>query len=350
MPSRWMHQGLQLVLSAAMIAVSSAVAGWVAMVRPVAEGVATMHAGGEFSGDTDLLYTVEVDSVAGGYGIGEATFRWKTADSAGWEATGVPTSTVAITLNNAVTVQWSAGAGGDQFAAGDQWTFMGKRRYSKARLLDMNPNSNWQATGKDDETITIDLGADQTPTCLWLGDHNCTPGATITLMGNDSDDWGAPAYSQAVDYSAPHCCLFLNETYRYWRVRIQDSGNNANVLVANLFLGTYFQPVDRDYALGWQKTSASPTKRLHVLGPEVITWKLNFVAASPADQAGLKAMWDAVHDWPNRRIRPVVACPNSSDPTETALMLPGNKFSRKQEFGDKFSLQLDLTELPRKQT
>ncbi len=179
-----------LVTLASMISVSSLRTGLVYGPKKTGTGSATMNAAGDFSGTEDLRYTVEIDSVAGGAEIGQATFKWSDGNGS-WNATGVTTSASPITLNNGVTVAFVAGSG-DDFVLADRWDFLAVNLFNASKLIDWHRDRRYRSAGlSSPNTITIDLGSAQEVEALALWDHNLTDGATITVLAVE-DEPGVP--------------------------------------------------------------------------------------------------------------------------------------------------------------
>ncbi len=59
-----------------MLAVSSLRTGIVTSALKEGTGSAILNTSGDYGGSTDLEYIVEIDSIAGGAEVGQATFRW----------------------------------------------------------------------------------------------------------------------------------------------------------------------------------------------------------------------------------------------------------------------------------
>lgn len=116
-----------------MMSVSSAQPGMVGTPAPETQGSAVCYAAGQHSGDQDQVFVVEIDSIAGGSDVGQASFRWKRASSSSWEASGVTTAVNLIDLADGVSVKWTSGTGQD-FYAGDRWSILAMRRQGPAML------------------------------------------------------------------------------------------------------------------------------------------------------------------------------------------------------------------------
>ena len=246
-----------------MLTVSSQGGGIVSGTQKDGTGSAVLQAAGTFTGTSDLLYTYQID---GAGEVGVATYRWRTNETAvgGWEATGVTTSTAYATLSNGVQVRSQSGSGVDCVLF-DSWTLRGKASWSPQYLLDYDRGTAFRTSEYEDPTtITIDLNEAKNVTVFALYDHNINQyydlvdvdgfllidvdsddlkvgPSTITLKGNSSDSWGAPAYSTVLTIEDP-LVLYLDETYRYWRIEIDEAGSNDFFIeIGALYLGSYWE-------------------------------------------------------------------------------------------------------------
>jgi len=85
--------------------------------------------------------------------------------------------------------------------------------------------------------------------------HNAGTGGTLTLQGNAADAWASPSVSQALAGDATIRIAFLAavETYRFWRLLIDDCGNSLGYGEVGIwFAGQYTQPTI-SYAIGFEK-------------------------------------------------------------------------------------------------
>jgi hypothetical protein len=239
------------ITSYTMLTLSSQASGKLSGSSKDGTGVARQNLTGPFTGEFDLSFDLEIDSIAGGVSVGQATFKWRnSASGAGvWEETGILTRTTpeyalsADGLGTGITVGHTALTGAD-FALADAWKWYCRATYGAQRLLDLDRMTTWRTTADSAENIVIDLGSAQTPTLFILGDHNLTAAATVTLEGNASDSWGSPSFSYEFTSIADPLYYYIptTETYRYWRITFVDSANpDTYIEAANLFLGTYLQ-------------------------------------------------------------------------------------------------------------
>jgi len=109
----------------------------------------------------------------------------------------------------------------------------------------------WRTTGDTDENLVIDLGSAKQVKVVGIFGHNFSSAATVHLEAHTADSWGAPAYGPTVltvetdplSDVLPKIVFFLDETYRYWRIRVQDAANvDTYIEIGRVWLGTYWTP------------------------------------------------------------------------------------------------------------
>jgi hypothetical protein len=113
--------------------------------------------------------------------------------------------------------------------------------YPKANLFCERQGKPFQFTGHADENVVIDLGSAQSITAIAILNHNFTANATITLQANSASSWSSPPLSQVIPWAEGAIGAFCNASYRYWRLRIQDSNNAWRLRTGELVLGVYGQ-------------------------------------------------------------------------------------------------------------
>lgn len=74
----------------------------------------------------------------------------------------------------------------------------------------------------NDEYVIIDLGSSKSVGAAIIDIGNLTDSATVTLEANTSDSWTSPAYTASMTYGTTCYYKTLSETYRYWRISIED--------------------------------------------------------------------------------------------------------------------------------
>jgi len=109
--------------------------------------------------------------------------------------------------------------------------------YGTIMLKDRSPKTKLKFTGKTDENIIIDMGSALGVSAVGLIGHNFSAAATITLEANTSDAWLTPAFTRTLTWAAFIAETFTLQTYRYWRLRIQDATNPANLEIGIVYLG-----------------------------------------------------------------------------------------------------------------
>ena len=121
--------------------------------------------------------------------------------------------------------------------------------YPVENIQHIHRSKVWRTTGITSENIVIDYGMGNTflAESLIISKHNLTSSVIITLQGNNSDSWGAPAFSVIVstlgDYEYNNDSIIIDTTtattaYRYWRIVIADTTNtNSYLEIGRIFLG-----------------------------------------------------------------------------------------------------------------
>jgi hypothetical protein len=318
-----------LITSESMLAVSSLRAGLVTNAKKEGTGSAVIVTSGNYSGSTDLEYIVEIDSIAAGAEVGQATFRW--SDGGGtWNATGVTTPTSATELNNGAKIAFTSGTGAD-FVVGDRWYFKGVNLFNPGKLIDLDRDHVCRSAALESpNTTTIDLGSAQEVKALVLYDHNITSGATITINGNSANSWGAPAFSESVTWAADKILHYLSEaqTYRYWQLQITDTANTDGYIeTGEIFLGSYME-LSKNYVEGFKKpfellfdenkTPYGVSKKRFYNKRRNFQFDFNYILA--ADIALLETMLDALCDSDNGKINPFYFNDDSAIPANTWLV------------------------------
>lgn len=319
-----------LITASSMLTVNSVAAGEVGDAQKQGDGSATMETGGTYSGSTHLVYVVEIDSVGGGAEVGQATFKWSDDGGSTWDASGVTTDSVWVTLNNGVTVRWTSGTG-DDFVLGDRWTFIADSPFGKGKLLDLNRDQRYRTGGlASPEYITIDFGTATTVTAVVIHDHNITSGATITLKAHTSDSWGTPDKTQAVSHNAGIIVIYLTGTWskRYYRLEVTDAANpDGYIEIGELFMCTYVAPT-RQPSAGhqWQYRIITEKQDLEYGGQATIAKNLGWIfnlklhACESADYGIIETLLRSVYVSATRRFNPFYFNRDHTTPNDTFLV------------------------------
>ena len=118
-----------------------------------------------------------------------------------------------------------------------------------ANVVHDHVSKMWRTTGKASENIVFDLGTATKITAFSMFTFNLPASATVPLQANASNSWGSPSYSHALTIATdadgavlPRIVYFLDQTYRYWRVLLADSGNTATYLqIGRIAAGEYYE-------------------------------------------------------------------------------------------------------------
>ncbi|MFH1034296.1 MAG: hypothetical protein V1806_07290 [Pseudomonadota bacterium] len=344
-----------LLTDPAQLVLSSARPGMVGMPVAKAQGTAVAYASGLHQGGQDRVFELEIDSLANGEGVGQATFRWRRADVESWEQAGVLTQRQYLELADGVCVKWVSGQEPD-FVRGDSWSILAGRNQGAALLLDRDRDTYWQALGCDEESLTLDLGASLAVPALILADHNLSDQAQATLLASDQpQDWQQPPYRQELAITRPHLCALPQASHRYWRLLLADPQNPAGALSASLlYLGDYFQP-SRMFAARYGRTwlagrSTTATDAGKVAGSTrglAESWRVSFRGLTEGDVARFQAMYQAIHDPLRGRLNPLFFTPFGEDPAGTLYCLPGASLTPVYQHLGSYALELELEEVVR---
>jgi hypothetical protein len=252
-----------LISSESMLAVSSAKTGLVTNALKNGTGSAVITTGGTYTGTVDLEYVIEIDGAGTGE-IGSSTFKWSDDGGATWDATGVATAATAITLNNGVTILWTAGSGAD-FVLADKWYFKAIQPFSAGKMIDLDRDHRYRSAAlSSPNTITATLAAEAAVDAICIFDHNFTSGATIHLYGDDaatfnSGPGSAPQVDETITWTDDKILHYLttaDRTKKYWQLRVADTGNSDGYIeIGELFLGSYLE-LSKNYSEGFGKPLA----------------------------------------------------------------------------------------------
>ena len=348
-----------LITSEDMITVSSLRLGTVTTALKEGTGSAVMNTTGNYSGAVDKEYTIEIDSVAGGAEVGQATFRW--SDGGGlWNASGVTTPATATELNNGVYIDFDSGSGAD-FVVGDKWYFKAINLFNAGKMITWRRDDRYRSSGlSSPNTITIDLGSAQEVKALALYDHNFTSGATLLLEADDAatfdSDGGSAQFSEAVTWNDDKILHYLSAatTKRYWRISITGTANTDSYLeIGELFLGSYLE-LTRNFAYGHDTNfvfTLSTKKNEYGVefdrfGNIQEKFTLNFKGLPDTDITSIKTMLAAIGTRSTGVFRPIYFNEDYAVPASFWLMKI-TSLSRVRPFIDQNNITLVLSEVMR---
>ena len=113
----------------------------------------------------------------------------------------------------------------------------------------------WRTTGDTGQWIKFDLGSTKKITMAAIFGHNLSIGATITLEANSTDSWESPSYSKAMTWNEKAIVEFIDQTYRWWRVTMEDGDNpDGYIEIGRICAGEYIEPdinVNQDVQKKW---------------------------------------------------------------------------------------------------
>lgn len=148
------------------------------------------------------------------------------------------------------------------------------------------------------EWLKIDFGAATTINALAIAGSSM-PGSSMTLLGNDTDVWTAPAFTIVPGGGPPIVSQLFTETRRFWLLRLHDQVT-ADPKVGPMYLGGFVSPsichsirhqIDRD--------ELSPVLRAirgahyYDARPKLYQWSMEWSHITIADRQILEAVADA---------------------------------------------------------
>jgi len=116
--------------------------------------------------------------------------------------------------------------------------------YPVAFLLNQIPTLVHRTTGVNLEWWKWDLGAARDIRYFIFWNHNFSHNASINLQANSIDSWESPAVNVSVDWMTEKIVKIFEtiNSYRWWRLVVQDSGNSNGYLQGGFaFLGDFLE-------------------------------------------------------------------------------------------------------------
>lgn len=196
-------------------------------------------------------------------------------------------------------------------------------------------------------TITIDLGSAQAVDTIAIGGHNIAA-MSLTLEANSSNSWTSPPFSRTVTLTTRMGYdNFSAETYRYWRVVVNDPGSPLGAVeIGRIGLGEGFDgPVmDRDLRLPRSTTTERELSRTR---QSYVNEGIRFRAATvtfPFITAAQKAEFDAMFEVAD--VKPVFIDVPELSGEEALYAVLSDTFNYTYRFGtDRFSMALSFEEV-----
>jgi hypothetical protein len=123
----------------------------------------------------------------------------------------------------------------------------------------------WEATGKNDEYVQFNLPSVKKVQQVAIINHNFTAGATVTILAATNSDFSPTAVTTAAltvntEFGLALHSFATEQTYQYWRIRVQDSGNSNSVQIGFASMGPY---TELDYRPGFRLRVVDPSRVVH---------------------------------------------------------------------------------------
>ena len=136
-------------------------------------------------------------------------------------------------------------------------------QYPVSNITDVRRTKCYRSTTNSD-TIVIDLGANEQVDTFAIVDNwqNGFGVSTITLEGNGTDVWTAPAFSTTVTLDATFGVgvkAFTEQTLRFWRVVMTSTLGYCEI--ANIFLGKASKITTNGVGYNWQYRNRDLSKK-----------------------------------------------------------------------------------------
>lgn len=114
--------------------------------------------------------------------------------------------------------------------------------YPVSNLLSQRVAKAFRTQDASAQTVVFDLGTAQNVNTIAIIGHNLTASATLTIEANAADSWGSPSVSTSLTYIDGPIIKYLSssESYRYWRLSIDDATNtDGYISLGVVWLGEY---------------------------------------------------------------------------------------------------------------
>jgi hypothetical protein len=115
--------------------------------------------------------------------------------------------------------------------------FSASAAYPASNLQALPVSKPYRTTGiTSSEYVEFDLGSAQAITLVAILNHNFSSGATITIKGGASAN--PSTFTQVMTYRQYDMFTVISQTYRYWRITFNDTGNtNAYLSLGYVMIG-----------------------------------------------------------------------------------------------------------------
>lgn len=296
----------------------------------------TGHAGGPAAAERQYVYigstapfdrvTADLSTLAAGAGALVAEYyngsSW-TALSGVTDGTASGGNTLAQDGDVTWTIPTNWAKQGDASLDADKYYI---RLSPTNAFVTTDPNADRLSPSFLPETVTVDLASAQQIRGIVLHGHNVSSGATaIQLLANSSNEWGSPAYTLSLTWNQDTIAAFLDQTYRYWQVRVADQGNTEGYIeIGEMFLGTYFEP-SKNYVLDFDEAQEADEEEERtaagvprpVLRNRARTFDLPYRLLPAADRTSFTTLFEAIKSRSAVKSKPFFFTPDSAAPEAT---------------------------------
>jgi len=178
----------------------------------------------------------------------------------------------------------------------------------------------WRSTALTNQWLKRELypSTEYGVTSFILDNHNFQDTATVRIQANATDVWTAPSINQLLTWDAGKMMYFWDtpQYYRWWRLKITDSGNPDGYLkVGRCFLGGDFTPsrnFERSYTKIWVDPSVIRFSDSRNISARERTkfrrFAYSFERITAADMSGFGTIWNLVG-----KFKPYFICQDSGD-------------------------------------
>lgn len=339
---RWLNNNL--ITSEDILDVDSLIFGLNSGPIKLGSGVAEITVTGNFTGETDHTYFVEIDSAGA---VGNATFKFEidgdVIDSA------VTTSSIALSLGCGLSVAWTSGSGTD-FVFSDEWDFRGYNNFNAGAMVDLNRDTRWRSSGSGVATIAFDFAASASANVLAIMDHNLTASATVRLFDSGS------AVAFGIIWNADKIIQYITETAsKNWTLKITDINNpDGEFRIGELYFGTFVEtdrnpnqqfgnPIDSLFQGG--ENAYGVLKRSFF--NNVQEWDFTYQMVTSADTVILNSVFEGLGTRSTLTSSPIIFHLNADDATKDFHLVTIDGMPRSGNFNVRKTHNLTLREVPR---
>ena len=136
-----------------------------------------------------------------------------------------------------------------------------------ANVVDDFVGKPWRTAVDADVNLVFDLGGATKLTEIGIFAFNLTSAATVQVQANNADAWGAPPLADTIpivtdaDGEVIEILMwFGDETYQYWRIRIQDAANPDTYIEIGRIAGCEYWTPTRGIGDGFQYIPDDPSE------------------------------------------------------------------------------------------